>query len=75
MIDEESIVMLTPAVMFSRDFMLELMDEEPEERSRLSALISLKAKELGVEKEFRSVMKSYNEADKKLAAEYNRNWK
>ena len=30
MIDEESIVMLTPAVMFSRDFMLELMDEEPE---------------------------------------------
>lgn len=75
MIDEESIVMLTPAVMFSRDFMLELMDEEPEERSRLFALISLKAKELGVEKEFRSVMKSYNEADKKLAAEYNRNWK
>lgn len=74
MIDEESIVMLTPDIMFSRDFMLELMDEKPEERSRLSALITLKAKELGVEKEFKSVMKSYNEADRKLAAEYNRNW-
>ena len=74
MIDEESIVMLTPDIMFSRDFMLELMDEEPEERSRLSALIILRAKELGVEKEFKSVMKSYNEADRKLAAEYNRSW-
>jgi hypothetical protein len=75
MIDEQSIVMLTPELMFSRDFMLELMDEEPEERARLSTLISLKAKELGVDKEFKSVLKSYNEADKKLAEEYNRQWR
>ena len=60
MIDEESIVMLTPELMFSREFMLSLMDEEPEERTRLSALIGLKAKDLGVEKEFASVLKSYN---------------
>lgn len=75
MIDEESIVMLTPELMFSREFMLSLMDEEPEERTRLSALIGLKAKDLGVEKEFASVLKSYNEAEKKLAAEYNRQWR
>lgn len=74
MIDEESIVIMTPEAIFSRELMLELMDEEPEERSRLSALISLKAKELGVEKEFKAVMKSYNEADRKLAAEYKRSW-
>lgn len=74
MINEESIIMLTPEAMFSREMFLELMDEPEEERTRLSALLQLKAKELGIEKEFKAVMKSYNEADKKLAAEYKRSW-
>ncbi len=74
MINEESIVMLTPEAMFSREMLLDLMDENAEERARLSALLTIRAKELGIEKEFKSVMKSYNEADKKLAAEYRKSW-
>lgn len=75
MIDEESIVMLTPEAMFSREMLLDLMDENAEERARLTALLTMRAKELGIEKEFKSVMKSYNEADKKLAAEYKKSWR
>ena len=74
MIDEESIVMFSPEMIFNRDIFLDLMDESPEERARVSALLQLRAKELGVEKEFREVMKSYNEADKRLAEEYKRSW-
>lgn len=74
MIDEKSIVMLTPEAMFNRDMFLELMEEEPEEKARIAALLTMRAKELGVEKEFKSVMKSYNEADRKLADEYKKSW-
>lgn len=65
---------MSPELMFSRETMLALSEEEPEERARLSALLSVRAKELGMEKELKTVLKSYNEADKKLAAEYRRTW-
>ncbi len=74
MLNEETIVMMSPELLFSRETMLDLMDEEPEERERLSALLSLRAKELNVEKDFKKVMKAYNEADKKLAVEYKKSW-
>lgn len=74
MLDDETIVMMSPELMFSRETMLALSEEEPEERARLSALLSVRAKELGMEKELKTVLKSYNEADKKLAAEYRRTW-
>ena len=65
---------MSPELMFSRETMLALSEEEPEEKARLSALMSIRAKELGYEKELKTVLKSYNEADKKLAAEYKRTW-
>ena len=65
---------MSPELMFSRETMLALSEEEPEEKARLAALMSIRAKELGVEKELKTVLKSYNEADKKLAAEYKRTW-
>ena len=74
MLDDETIVMMSPELMFSRETMLALSEEEPEEKARLAALMSIRAKELGVEKELKTVLKSYNEADKKLAAEYKRTW-
>lgn len=74
MLDDETIVMMSPELMFSRETMLALSEEEPEEKARLAALMSIRAKELGYEKELKTVLKSYNEADKKLAAEYKRTW-
>lgn len=75
MIDETSIMIMTPEGLFERDLLFELMENEPEERARLTALFLLRAKELGVEKNFTAVLKAYTEADKKLAAEYNRKWR
>lgn len=50
---------------------MSLMDvSEPEERERLSTLLSIRAKELGLQQEFKTVMKAYNAADEQLAREY-----
>ena len=75
MIDETSIMIMTPEGLFERDLLFDLMENEPEERARLTALLLLKAKELGVEKNFTAVLKAYTEADKRLADEYNRKWR
>lgn len=44
------------------------------DRIRLMALMELRAKELNMEKQFMKVIKSYSEADKKIADQYNKNY-
>lgn len=72
-IDDGTIITIDKAALFSRETLLSLMDiPEPEERARLSALLEMRADELGIKKEFKSVMKAYAAADEELAKEYKR---
>lgn len=70
--DESRIASLTPKELFDRDLIESLYEETPEERARLVALLKMRAKELGVQKEFDPVIRKYDQADKKLEDEYKR---
>lgn len=70
---DETIVSLSPKSILSEKIFDSLYDIEDElERTRLKALITAKAKELKLEKEFASVIKAYDKANQKLAEEYTR---
>ena len=45
---------------------------EPEEQARISAILLVKAREFGIEKEYSSVLKAYAKAQRKLENEYTR---
>lgn len=73
-LDEKNIGTLTPVMLFDQNMLLSLYEEQPEERERLTALLKLRAKELSVQKEFESVIRAYNSADKALADEHKRSF-
>lgn len=74
-IDDRVIIALNPKTIFSRAIITEVLNESPEEQERLKALLNIKAKELGVQKEFQKVMRAYINADKALAEEYTKDSK
>lgn len=73
-LDDQTIVALSPQAMLNRELLFDLYDADmpPAERERLIALMMLKAKEHGIQKEFASVVRAWNKADKELAAEHKR---
>ena len=71
-LDDSTIVALAPEMFMNRELLFDLYDKEPAERERLIALMMLKAKELGIQKEFGSVIRAWNKADKELADEHKR---
>lgn len=72
-IDDKTIVSFDRDALFSRESFLSLMDiSEPEERARLQAIMEMRAQELGLQKQFKTVMKAYAAADEQLASEYKR---
>lgn len=70
MLDETKISELTPYTLLERENFFDLAEMEPEEQARISALLILKAKEFGIQKEYKVAMKAFAEADKALALEY-----
>lgn len=72
MIDEKAIPTLSREELFDAEIFLSLFDLSPEERKRMETLLLFRASDLGVKKDFMSVMKSYTDEDQKLAAEYKR---
>ena len=70
--DESRINSLAPKDLFNRELLESLYEETPEERVRLTALLKLRARELGVQKEFDPVIRKFDQADKELEAEYKR---
>ena len=65
MIDDETIITLSPELLFSREIFDAIYDEEDEpEKARLLGLYKARAKELNLEKELSDVIKAYNKTEK-----------
>ncbi len=72
-ITDSTIISIDKEALLKRETLLSLLDiQEPEERARLSALLELRAKEIGLQKEFKTVLKAYIQADEELAKEWKR---
>jgi len=72
-ITDKDIISYTPVMMLSRELMYSLQEvEEPEEKERLQALLEYHAQTLGIEKQFRRVIKQFNKAQQNLADYYRR---
>ena len=72
-IDDSTIITLSPDFLFDKDLFYSLLEiEEPEERARLQAMAEMRAKELGMQAQFKKVMRSYVEAEEALAREFKR---
>ena len=72
-ITDSTIISIDKEALLKRETLLSLLDiQEPEERARLSALLELRAKEMGLQKEFKTVLKAYVQADEELAKEWKR---
>ena len=72
-ITDSTIIRIDKDALLKRETLLSLLDiQEPEERARLSALLELRAKEMGLQKEFKTVLKAYIQADEELAKEWKR---
>lgn len=70
--DEQIQVIATPEQLLNTNLLLDLCEERPEDQARLAALMAIKAKEFGVQQEFKSVLKAFNKANESLAKEYKR---
>lgn len=71
MIDDNTIVTLSPQAILSREFFDDMYDiQEPEERTRVQALAEVRAKELGCLTQFRKTVKQFNALDEQIAQEY-----
>ena len=65
--NDNAIVKFDYAALFSNETFMSLMDiEEPEERARKSALLEARAKELGLDKQFRDALKAYLKAEQDI---------
>lgn len=74
-LQQEIISIVTPQGLFDQQMLYSLYDVEDDlERERLKAILMAKSKELKLEKELSVVIKAFDEADKKLADEYTRNY-
>lgn len=72
-INDAMIVSISPEALLSQDLFYSVLEiAEPEERARMTALLEVRAQELGLKQQFRTVMKAYNAAQEQLAAEYKR---
>ena len=72
-ITDQEIVNYTQFTMLSKELLYALQDvEEPEEKERLQVLLELHARDLGIEKQFRLVIKQFNKAQQNLADYYRR---
>lgn len=71
-IDEEQIIFFDPTQLFSKELMLDLSEEDPEEQERIGSLLKARAKELGLLAEMKKTIKAYTDADKALADSYKR---
>ncbi|MBQ4415238.1 MAG: hypothetical protein II861_03990 [Methanomicrobium sp.] len=69
---DEQIREMTAAELLSKDILYSLIEEPDEERARLSALLIIRAAELGIQKQFEKVLKAFNDANEQLAKEYTR---
>lgn len=70
-LQDEMIVSFQPYTLLSQEVIYSLFDEQNEtERTRLMSLMAFRAKELGIEREFRTTMKAFVKADKQLEQEY-----
>ena len=75
MMDDNRIQTITaPEQLFDTELLLDVFDEEnpPEEQARLVSVMSIKARMLGVYKEFSTTIKAFQKAQQKLANEYQR---
>lgn len=72
-ITDQEIVNYTQFTMLSKELLYALQDvEEPEEKERLQVLLELHARDLGIEKQFRRVIRQFNKAQQNLADYYRR---
>lgn len=70
-LNEETISVLNQKTLFDRETLYSLYEiEEEEERVRIGVLLLIKAKEFGLEREWKKVLRSYDAAEQKLAEEY-----
>ncbi|MBS6833549.1 MAG: hypothetical protein KH216_12140, partial [Clostridiales bacterium] len=70
-LQDEQIFSFSPQAILSQEVLQSVFDIEDElERTRLTAVLSARAKEYKIEKEFNAVLKAYDKANKKLAEEY-----
>lgn len=70
---DNEIITLPPQLLLGNETIYSIFDIEDElERARIIALMSARAKELKLEREFRDVIKAFSNAEKKLAKEYTR---
>ena len=70
-IDDSTILTLNPMALLSSDFLYSLIEiDEPEEKARLQAVAEIRAQQLKIERQFKNVIKAYNQANDKLAKEY-----
>ena len=68
---DSEIITLSPLALLNKDLLYALQEiDEPEEKERLQALLEIRAQDLGIEKQFRRVLKQFNSAQEKLAAYY-----
>ena len=70
MINEKSIPTLSKSKLFEVETFLSLFDLGTAERKRIEVLLTFRADELGVKKEFLSTLKTFNDEDRRLSAEY-----
>lgn len=70
---DNDIMGMTPKTLLSSETIYSIFDimDEPE-RARIIAIMTARAKEFKMEREFKSVIKAYTEADKNLEREYNK---
>jgi len=73
LLSDTAISRMEPLTLLSATLLSELYDVDEEvERIRITAVLQAKAKEYQIEKEFATVIKAYDKANKTLAAEYTR---
>ena len=61
MIDDKTIITLSPELFFSREIFDGIYNEEDElEKARLIGIYKARAKELGLETELKEIIKAYN---------------
>ena len=72
-LNDEIIENFSVKTLLSQEAIYSVFEEEDEaERTRLITLMTMRAKELGFEKDFRKTIRAFNKADKELAKEYTR---
>ena len=60
-LNEDNIINFTEFMLLSKDTMYSLQEiPDPEERARIQAIMEVRAQKLGIDKQFKTVIKQYN---------------